>query len=102
MLMSSWHAEFDPTNRGSLCRSNLLAHLPPGNEHGPDNQRDVGTVEQQSFNPSVEWHSSHPAGQKTECLEHAPDVIGQSGRHADELSPSPRRARARWLSNDLT
>jgi hypothetical protein len=55
----------------SLCyrfveNSNLLAQLPPGNEHRPDNQRDVGTVEQQSFNLSVKWQSRqspHRAGQ---------------------------------------
>jgi hypothetical protein len=31
---------------GTLMRSDLLPQLPPGNEHRPDNQRDVGTVEQ--------------------------------------------------------
>jgi hypothetical protein len=31
---------------GTLMRSDLLPQLPPGNEHRPDNQRNVGTVEQ--------------------------------------------------------
>ena len=38
--------------------SDLLAQLPPGQEHGPDNQRDIGTVEQQSYWPR---HSLQPA-----------------------------------------
>jgi hypothetical protein len=42
--------------------SNLFAQLPPGNEHGPDNQRDVGTVEQQSFNLPIEGQSPYRAG----------------------------------------
>jgi hypothetical protein len=46
--MRSRHAEFDFTStRIALSKNgNLLAQLPLGNEHGPDNQRDVGTVEQ--------------------------------------------------------
>ena len=45
---------------GTLMRSDLLPQLPPGNEHRPDNQRDVGTVEQQSFNLPIEGQSPHP------------------------------------------
>ena len=39
-----------------------LAQLPPGNEHGPDNQRDVGMVKYQSFNLLIEGHSPHRDG----------------------------------------
>jgi cytochrome d ubiquinol oxidase subunit II len=42
--------------------NDLLPKLPPGNEHRPDNQRDVGTVEQQSFNLPIEGQSRHRAG----------------------------------------
>jgi hypothetical protein len=64
MLMSSRHAEFDFTSaRIGLVESNdLRAQLPPGNEHGPDNQRDVGTVEQQSFNLLIEGQYPYRAG----------------------------------------
>ena len=48
--------------------SDLLAQLPPGQEHGPDSQRDIGTVEQQSFNLPIEGQSPHRAGQKAERL----------------------------------
>jgi hypothetical protein len=72
--------------------SNLLAHLPPGNEHRPDNQGDVGTVKYQSLNLPIERQSPHRAGQKTKCFEHPPDVIGQSRGHADELSPCAKKS----------
>jgi hypothetical protein len=36
-------------------------HLPPGNEHGPNNQCDDGMVKHQSFSLSIEWHSPHRA-----------------------------------------
>jgi hypothetical protein len=61
--------------------------LPPGDEHGPDNERDVRTIEQQCFNFPIEWQSPHRAWQKAKGLEHPSDVVGQSGRHTDELSP---------------
>jgi hypothetical protein len=86
--MSSRHAEFDLTNtRIALSQDDLLPQLLPGNEHGPDNQRAIGTVEQRSFNLPIEWQSPHRAGWKAEGLEYSPDVLGQSSRHADELSP---------------
>jgi hypothetical protein len=45
-----------------LVESNdLLAQLPPGSEHGPNNQRDVGTVEQQHFNLPIEGQSPYRA-----------------------------------------
>jgi len=93
-LMSRRHAEFDFTSaRIALSKSNdLLPQLPPGNEHRPDNQRDFGTVEQQSFNLPIEGQSPHRAGQKAERLEHPPDVVGQSRRHTGELSPCAQKS----------
>jgi hypothetical protein len=44
--------------------SDLLAQLPPGQEHGPDNRRDIGTVEQQSFNLPIE--GAIPASRRAE------------------------------------
>jgi hypothetical protein len=61
--MSSRQAEFDSTNtRIALSKTRLLAQLPPGNEHRPDNQRDVRTVKQQSFNLPIEGQSPDRAG----------------------------------------
>ena len=37
-----------------------LAHLLLGNEHGPDNQRDIGMLKCQSFNLPIEWQSPQP------------------------------------------
>ena len=90
-LMRSRHAEFRLHQCADrLVESNdLLPQLPPGNEHRPDNQRDVGTIEQQSFNLPIEGQSPHRAGQKAERLEHPPDVVGQSGRHTGELILRP-------------
>jgi len=42
----------------------LLPQLPPGNEHRPDNQRDVGTVEQQSFNLPIEGNPRIAPGRR--------------------------------------
>jgi len=49
----------------------LLAQLPPSDEHGPDSERDVGTIEQQSFNFPIEGQSPHRAWQKAKGLEHS-------------------------------
>ena len=49
-------------------------------------------VKYQSLNLSIEWQSPHRAGQKTEGLEHAPAVIGQSCRHTNELSPCTQKS----------
>jgi hypothetical protein len=47
-----------------LVESNdLLPQLPPGNEHRPDNQRDLETVEQQSFIRSCQSRSPALSGQ---------------------------------------
>ena len=64
-----------PHQHTDCLSSDLLAQLPPGQEHGPDNQRDIGTVEQQSFNLPIEGQSPHRVGQKAECLEHSSDVV---------------------------
>ena len=40
---------------------NLLTQLPPSDEHRPDNERDVGTIEKQCFNFSIKRQSPHRA-----------------------------------------
>ena len=52
----------------SNVMGDLLAQLPPSDDHGPHNQPEVGTIEQQSFNLPIERQSPHRAGQKTKCL----------------------------------
>ena len=93
-LMSSRQAEFDLTNtRIALSKTAICSRTcRQATSIGPDNQHDVGTVKYQSFNLPIEGQSPHPAGQKAERLEYAPDVIGQSRRHADESC-----AGQRWL-----
>jgi hypothetical protein len=61
--------------------------LPPSNEHGPDNERNVGTIEKQGFNFPIKWQSPHRAWQKAKGLQYPTDVVGQSGRHTHELRP---------------
>jgi hypothetical protein len=69
--------------------------LPPSDEHGADNRRDIGAVFQKNFNLPIKSQAPHRAWQQTESLEHSSDVVGQSGRHADESSPrAEKRARA--------
>ena len=77
-LMSSRQAEFDLTNtRIALSRTAICSRsCRQANEHRPDNQRDIGTVEQRSFNLPIEGQSPHRAGQKAERLEHPTDVVG--------------------------
>src|SRR5580700_4140735 len=93
-LMSSRQAEFRLHQCADrLVESNdLLAQLPPGNEHRPENQRDVGMVEQQSFNLPIDGQSPDRVGQKAERFEHPPDVVGQSRRHADKLNPCAQKS----------
>ena len=38
----------------------VLAHLPSGDEHGPNNQRDVRILKYQSFYFPIEWQSLQP------------------------------------------
>jgi len=92
-LMSSRQAEFDLTStrialsKAAICSRNCRQATSMGLTIGATSERSS-----QSFNLPIEGQSPHPAGQKAERLEYAPDMIGQSRRHADELSPCAEKS----------
>src|SRR5271166_1712254 len=64
---------------------NLFTQLSPCRQHGSDDRRQVITLGEQSLDPSVERKASHCTRQHSKRLEHAPDMVRQTRRHADEL-----------------
>src|SRR5208282_1632144 len=46
---------------------------------------------QHSLDPSVERKASHSTRQHSKRLEHAPDMVRQTRRHADELRPCTKQ-----------
>jgi len=69
--MSQWCVSRSSTrialSKAAICSCSCRQ----ANVHGPDHQRDVRSVEHQSFDLPIEWQSPHLAWQKAEGLEYA-------------------------------
>jgi hypothetical protein len=73
---------------------NLFAQLTLRRKHGSSDGRQVIMLGEQGLDPSVKRKAAHCARQHSERLEHAPDMVRQTRRHADELCSGPeQRAR---------
>ena len=96
-LMSSRHAEFDLTkaritlSKAVICVRNCRQATSMGR-----------TINAMSERPASRASTFRSKGNPRIVPGRRPNVFGQSCRHAMSWVLAPRRARARWLSNDLT